>query len=584
MARFKLNAELKKLIGEVTGHRRLIAIVAITGVIYAGAYSRLALLLKDLTDFLGQGDTEKIKGTIGIALALALVSNVCKYFHLYLMNYITELVGQSLRNKLQYKFSQLSLSFHNSYTTGPGGLISRTLSDVRTIQDGLRMVADIFLHPVLFVLLLGNLIYLDWKLTLFAFSSLPFIAILLKNISRSIRKYTPMGFQYLEKMAGIIKETLDGVRIIQAFNLAPIIEKKFRDVGTSYTDTRKMVHSRTELAGPLTEMIATSIFMIVLFYITKEVALGKATTGSFMAYTTSLLMLNPSLKRAQETYVRIQEVLVAAGRIYQIVEAPHEVATGELGRLFPENWEKISFKNVSLTLGGNNVLEQVSFEVHRGDTVALVGESGSGKSSILNLLLRFFEPTSGEILVDNVSLEKFELKSLRNHMALVSQDVFLFNDTIQNNILAGSSERSDTEVVEIAKSANAYDFISKMPNDFQTVVGDRGGLLSGGEKQRISIARALFKNAPILILDEATSALDSSSEADVQRGLEALMKGRTTFVVAHRLSTIQAVGRIYVMKSGRIIEVGTHQELLKAQKEYFRFYQLQNSGADPTPT
>jgi len=574
-----VKTEIKKLLLEVTQNRRLITIVGITGVLYSVAYSRLALLLKDLMDLLSQGNVQGIQRAIWIALALSLLSNINKYFHLYLMNYITELVGQNLRNKLQAKFTRLNLSFHHNYSTGPGGLISRTLSDVRTIQDGLRMVADIFLHPLLFVLLLGNLFYLDWKLTLFAFSLLPFILLVIRKIASGIRKYTPMGFQYLEAMASVIKETLDGIRIIQSFNLGPLLEDKFNSIGKKYTDSRRSVHKRSELMGPFSELIATGVLMLVLLYITYQVSRGEATTGSFLAYVTSLLMLNPPLKRAQETYVRIQEVLIASERVYQIIEAPHEVTESESGLPFPEDWRVIRFQNVCLRFGEIEVLKNVSFEVRRGEKIAFVGESGSGKSTILNLLLRFYEPTSGSIQINGVSISDLILRDLRQHIALVSQDVFLFNDTIEKNILAGNLERSSSQrLVDSAKHANAHDFIERSNKGYQTIVGDRGALLSGGEKQRISIARALFKDAPILILDEATSALDSTNELEVQKGIDFLMSGRTSFVVAHRLSTIQNVDRIYVIKSGQISEIGKHEELLKKQGDYYRFYQLQSMG------
>jgi ATP-binding cassette subfamily B protein/subfamily B ATP-binding cassette protein MsbA len=440
------------------------------------------------------------------------------------------------------------------------------------------MVADIFLHPLLFLLLLGNLIYLDWKLTLFAFAALPVIVVILKSIAKSVRKYSPLGFQQLESMTSVIKETLDGIRIIQSFNLGTIISKKFERLGQEFTDSRKMMHSRGELAGPMAEMIATLIFMMVIFYITQKVAAGEATTGSFLAYTTSILMLNPSLKRAQETYVRIQEVIVAAGRVYQIIEAPHEVHESTKNLDFPKDWKKIKFNNICLFFDEKKVLDHVSLEVNRGETIALVGESGSGKSSLLNLLLRFYEPSAGEILIDNEPIQSFNLLGLRKNIALVSQDVFLFNDSITANIQSGDLTRPQAEIERVAKLANAHDFISKMPKRYDTYVGDRGGLLSGGEKQRVSIARALFKDSPILILDEATSALDSTNEAEVQKGLDTLMEGRTTFVVAHRLSTIQNVDRIYVVKLGRLVEVGTHENLISKQGEYFKFYQLQGGA------
>ena len=571
-----MQSEVKRLINEVRPYKKSVLLIGVAGVIYAASYSRLALMVKELSDALNVGDPKHMLSIAGVAIGLALLAAVSRYYHIFMMNYIAEVVVQGLRQKLQQKFMRLSLSFHNNYHTGAGGLISRILNDIKIIQDGLRMVADIFLHPLLLCLLVGNLFYIDWKLTLFIFLVVPVIVLFLRSISRSLRKYSPMGQDNLERMTSTIKESLDGVRIIQSFNLESMMGKKLVDESNDYLSIRKKVHSRVEVAGPVTEFIATGVVLSVLIYSSYEIAAGRATPGAFMGFVTSLLMANQPIKKFQESYVRIQEVIVAAKRVFAILDDPHEVPESTANLPFPKDWKTITYKNVIFSYGHEQILKGINLEIKRGELIALVGESGSGKSTIVNLLERFFDPTSGEILIDNIPIQSINLKELRKNVALVSQDVFLFSDTIENNIWAGDFSKPKDNVIAMAKSANAHEFIMKTPGGYQSRVGDRGSLLSGGEKQRLSIARALFKDAPILILDEATSALDSASEIEVQRGLDLLLQDRTALVVAHRLSTIQKADRIVVLKAGQIVEIGRHDELLLNKGEYHRFYTLQS--------
>ena len=569
--------EVKKILKEVKPYKKHITIIGISGVAYALAYSRLALMVKSLFDSLSASKHDEILHLVPIALGLALVAAVGRYFHIYLMNYVAECVTQNIRQQLQKKFMHLSLSFHNTYASGSGGLISRILNDIRVIQDGLRMVADIFLHPLLFIFLIGNLFYIDWKLTLATMLMLPLIAGVLKSISRSLRKYIPPGQEALERMTSIIKESLDGVRVIQSFNLEKEMNRRLIKESDGYLAARKKVHSRLEAAGPITEFLATALVLMVLLYTSYAVANGTATPGTFLGFITSLLMINQPIKKFQESYVRLQEVVVAAERVYSIIEAPHEVPASKANKPFPVDWKKITYKNVSFGYGGEMVLKGIDLEINRGEVVALVGASGSGKSTIVNLVERFYDASTGDIYFDDVNILDINLQDLRKHIALVTQDVFLFSDTIENNIWAGNFERSKDDVVKMAKLANADNFISRMPKNYQSMVGDRGGLLSGGEKQRVSIARAMFKDAPLLILDEATSALDTASEIEVQKGLDHLMEGRTALVIAHRLSTIQKADKIVVLRDGRIVEIGTHKTLLEGEGEYFNFHTLQRS-------
>ncbi|WP_374076249.1 ABC transporter ATP-binding protein [Bdellovibrio bacteriovorus] len=572
-----MQVEIKKLIAELKPFRKTIIIVAITGIAYALATSGIAFLTKHLFDALSSSDHQRILRLIPLALLLALITAVSRYYHIYLMNYVAECVVQSIRQKLQQKFMSLSLSFHNNYHAGSGGLISRILNDIRIIQDGLRVVADIFLHPLLLIGLLGNLFYIDWKLTLGTMIAVPFIAAILKSISRSMRKYIPQERDALEYMTSTIKESLDGVRIIQSFNLEKDMADRLIKDSDKYLAIRKTVYKRQEAAGPATEFIATFIVLCVLLYTSFEVAAGRSTPGTFIGFLTSLLMINQPIKRVQEAYVRIQEVTISVQRIFSIIEDPSEVPQSPKNKPFPKDWKKITYKNVSFSYGKDMILKNVNLEINRGEVVALVGASGSGKSTIVNLLERFFDATSGEILIDDVNILDINLKELRRNVALVTQDVFLFSDTIEKNIWAGDYNRDRADVMAMAKLANAHDFIMKMPQNYQSRVGDRGNLLSGGEKQRISIARAMFKDAPLLILDEATSALDTASEIEVQKGIDHLMEGRTALVIAHRLSTIQKADKIVVLKNGQIAEVGSHQKLLNQQGEYFRFHSLQHT-------
>ncbi|MBS1968934.1 MAG: ABC transporter ATP-binding protein [Bdellovibrionales bacterium] len=571
-----MKSEISRILEEAKPYKKTLIIVALTGIAYAICSGTTLAQLQYLVDAL---TAKNIDGAVNIGfkiLGLAVIVAVSRYFHIFLMNYVAECITQNIRQRLQQKFMHLSLSFHNTYSSGSGGLISRILNDVKVIQDGLRMIADIFSSPLLMLVLFFNLFRTNWQLTLCLLVVVPIIGIFQKNISRSLRKYLPLGQETLEKMTSTIKESLDGVRVIQSFNLEKTMATKLVNESQDYLSIRKKIHARVEAMGPVSELIATLLILGVLLYISTEIGSGRATMGSFITYVASLIGLNMPLKKFQESYVRIQEVIVSAQRVYAIVDNPNIVRESEKNLPFPKDWKQIVYKDVSFAYGKDLILKNVNLTINRGEQVALVGESGSGKSTIVNLLERFFDATSGEILVDGTNILDFNLQALRKNVALVNQDVFLFSDSIERNIQAGDFERSLNDVPAMAKMANANDFIMRMPHGYQSLVGDRGNLLSGGEKQRISIARALFKDAPILILDEATSALDTASEIEVQKGLDHLMEGRTALIIAHRLSTIQNADKIVVLKSGQIAEIGSHQQLLDSKGEYFRFYSLQH--------
>lgn len=570
--------EIKKVLVEVKPHWKRVIVIGLTGVIYAACYAKLMYMIKDIESSFRSGNTNQIRDVSILALSLALTVSVCRYFHIYLMNITAEQVVNQFRQKLQNKFLNMDLKFHADYASGSGGLMSRIMNDIKVIQDGLRMVADIFREPLLALFLVINLFSLNAELTMTLFLIVPVILYFLRQISRSLRKYVLNGQEHLEKITATIKESLDGVRTIQSFNLEKTLNQKLKSETDYYFEIRKKVHARLEIMGPVTEFIATCLILAIFFYFGSLVAAGKASVGDVLAYIASMLAVNVPIKKFQESYVRIQETVVATRRIHEIIDQPSELKQSAQPLPFPNNWKTIEFKNVYFSYGHQDVLKNFSLVIRRGEKVALVGESGSGKSTIANLLERFYDPSKGEILIDDIPLKQFSVEDLRRNIGLVSQDVFLLRDTLENNIWSGDFEKPKSLVEPMSKKAYAHDFIVKLSSQYQNQAGERGGSLSGGEKQRVGIARAFLKDAPILILDEATSALDSRSEVEVQKGLNTLMEGRTVIVIAHRLSTIQNCDRIVVLRQGEIVESGNHEFLLRSQGEYFKFHQLQNQG------
>lgn len=586
--------ELRLILKDLVAHKKKLIVVALTGIFSAAAKSSLPILVGLMMDSasgaMNSQNSQKLLKFLAdssmtiqplvfvalVALGIQILGALSRYTHIYSMNIIAERTSQNLREKLQNKFVHLDLKFHNKYVSGSGGLLSRTFNDVRIIQDGLRLFADLFSAPLTFIAMLTILFFLDYKLTLYILIAAPILGFLLKFISKGIRKYSLMGVEQLEKITSTVKESLDGVRTIQSFLLQDILRLRLRKEGEDFLNMRKKIHKRVEFMGPFTETLAAFIIVGIMFYFSKNIANGTTTVGTLMGFITAMLQINEPIKKFQEAYVRVQETRVSAVRVYSMVEEQSTIKEIESPEVIPQHWNTIEYRNVNFSYEqGQTLLANFNLKINRGQTVAFVGESGSGKSTIANLLARFYDAQSGDILIDRVNIKNLSINNLRKNISLVSQDVFLFSDSVEKNIQAGSPDYNFDKIVNSAKAAYAHDFISRLPNQYKTSVGERGNLLSGGEKQRVAIARALYKDAPILILDEATSALDSVSEEQVQNGLEVLMKGRTTLVIAHRLSTIQNADLILVLKKGQIVEQGKHAELLAGGGEYARLFYTQ---------
>ncbi|HRK06193.1 MAG TPA: ABC transporter ATP-binding protein [Pseudobdellovibrionaceae bacterium] len=512
---------------------------------------------------------------------LYLVWGLARYVHYRTLIMINERVVGDIRRSCVEQALRLNLSFHAKFDSGSGGLMSRILNDTQVLQTGLNFFGDVLREPLIALALLGWMLWLDWKLTLGLLAFLPVFVLITKQVSRSLRKYGHASREAMESVTADIKENLDGVRVIQSFGLEASMGARLKRSMANYLAQRNQIVAREEAVSPINEFLASILVMGLLIWVIQQVFGGQSSGSDFISFLIAAGQIQNPIKRLQESFVRVQQTLVVSERIFGLIESQDRVRQASTPRAFPENWQKISFDRVSFSYGNDPVLRSVSLEVKRGEVIALVGSSGSGKSTLVNLLERFYDPTSGKISIDEIPLNEIRLDELRSRIALVTQDVFLFRDSIEANIRAGKGNPDVGDqgaVLRAAQHAHAHDFISRIPQDYRAQVGERGGLLSGGEKQRISIARAFYKDAPILILDEATSALDSVSEMEVQKGLNELMEGRTVFVIAHRLSTIRSADRIVVLKQGEIVEIGRHDELLAKQGEYFRFHQIQASA------
>lgn len=566
--------DLSKLWPYIRFYKDILIIAYLLGIVMSVSIASVAKVVDLLfNDVFATKDAVMAIVVPALIPLIYIIHGVSRFFHMYIMRYTSDKITAQIQADLQDKYMGLSLSYYGKNESSR--LISKLVYDVRVVQSGFHFLSILVREPVTVLCLFAVLIYYDWLLTIYILAAGPILIYLLNIFSESVRKKSYSEQEAMEKVTAAIKETVDGIRIIQSFNLRQEMKKRFRFFLNKSLLLRKKIIKRQEASGPITEIVTATVIGLVLFYKGQQILEGTSNLGHFMAYFTALSLIQPSVKRLQESIVKLQPTLSATNRIFDILNIKDDVREISQSEPFPSSWEYIAFNNLSFSYEKIPVLKDINLKVRRGEVVALVGESGSGKSTLVNLIERFYDPTKGSIYIGNVDISKMTLQSLRNNIALVTQDVFLFNDTIKKNIESGrNSGKGSITVERAAELANAEAFIDKL-GGYEVTVGDMGGRLSGGEKQRISIARALYKDAPILILDEATSALDSASEIEVQRGLDHLIKGRTVFIIAHRLSTVVKAHRILVFKEGLIVEEGTHDELIKKKGHYFQFHELQ---------
>lgn len=553
-------------------------IIAMICMAFVASLSALqAYMVKPLLDKIFFEKNSTILNILPIALIAIFLA---KGFFYYGYNVLLEKVGQSvilkLRKKIYDHLLTLDISFFHNTPTGE--LISRVISDVTLMQTAVSHSLIGILKDCLQVIsLLGVIFYQDWKLASISMIFLPLSILPIVYFGRIHRSLSTKTQQTMAQVSNNLHEIIGGNRIVKAFCMEGyeslrffgIIEKLF-GIFITEAKVKSFSHSFMELVG--------GIFVAwVIWYGGHEVLADHSTPGTFFSFLTALVMIYEPIKGLSKVNSSVQQGFASATRVYTVLDTEPRILDSPSAENIPLMSEGIEFKDVTFTYDNKiTVLDHINLTIRKGEALALVGTSGAGKTTLVNLVPRFYETGAGQVLLDGRDIKNVTIKSLRNQIAMVTQQTILFNDTIRNNIAYGDPEKSEEDIINAAKAAFALDFINNLPDGFDTVIGEGGAKLSGGQRQRISIARALLKNAPILILDEATSALDTESEREVQRALENLMKNRTSMVIAHRLSTIRNSDRIIVMQNGRIVEEGSHDELLTKGGVYEMLHNMQH--------
>lgn len=486
-----------------------------------------------------------------------------------------ELVVQ-FREKLFAHIHHLPFGFFEENETGK--LISRINNDVAIMQSTVtRLLKEFLQNSVTLIGLMIWVFYLKWDWALMALIVFPVMIFPVSNIGRKLKKFSHKGQEILGNINATVLESFSGVKIVRAFGLEPRELKKFQNYNDDYLKVMKKNVKYVEMTSPFLEVLGVASSAFILWYGGSQVLSGEISQGTFLAFIVALFMMYTPIRILFKIMASVQTSLAGAERVFEILDLPEEKVREGQKELIDFKG-KIEFQDVcfSYPSRAKMVLDKINLTVNKSEVIAIVGMSGAGKTTLVDLLFRFFDVTSGKILIDGEDIQNFKLSSLRSHLALVTQETFLFNDTILNNIAFGKEgESTREEILDAAKAAHVDYFVEHIEEGYETLIGERGVKLSGGQKQRIAIARAILRNAPILILDEATSALDSESEKLVQDALHNLMEHRTSFVIAHRLSTIKHANRILVMDDGKIVESGTHQSLLASSGLYQKYYNMQ---------
>ena len=552
-----------------------VSIAAIlTLAIVAATEAGIPALLKPLLDhgFGTKGSLSARWIVPSAVIGLALVRGLAQYASGYLLQYVSNKILLELRLKMFERMIHASVGFFQRETAST--VINAIVFEVNQILGVLLSVLVTSVRDSLTVVfLLGYLFILNWRLTLIVAVLLPAIGWLVSKINRRLRRLNREHQALTNELSYIVEETVGGYKVVKVHNGEQYEMDRFGEMSKRLRGYQMRMTISGGLAQPLTQFLASIALAIVITIAVVQASHDQTTVGGFVAFVTSMLLVISPLKHLIDVNQPLQRGMTAAELIFGLIDEPAEPAGG--GKPLERARGEIEFRNVSFDYGnGRPILESVTFSAAPGEMIALAGPSGSGKTTLVNLLPRFFDPSSGEILVDGVPLPEYDIHALRSQIAMVSQDVTLFNDTVANNVAYGETA-DPARVEEALRAANLWDTIAALPEGIATLVGDNGMKLSGGQRQRLAIARAIYKDAPILILDEATSALDSESERHVQAALETLMKGRTVLVIAHRLSTIERADRILVMEAGRIVERGSHQQLLEQRGLYAHLHQIQ---------
>jgi subfamily B ATP-binding cassette protein MsbA len=522
------------------------------------------------------GEQYSLLLVVVIVITTFLFKNLFNYLASNHLTVLKNGVLKDLRNKMYDKIIELPISYYSEKRKGD--VMARMLGDVNEVQNSFFAILELIVkEPMTILFTIGVMLYISTKLTLFVFVFIPLSGFIISKIGKSLKaKSEKLQFEggYL---ISIVEESLSGLKIVKSYNAESKFKEKFNDSVNRMKQFSDSIGMKNNLASPLSEFMGIIIIAVLLWYGGSLVLVEKVLEGSdFIAYMgLAYNILTPAKSISKASY-SVKTGMAAAQRVFEVLEVENEITDAKNATEKTTFESKIELANINFRYENENVLKDFSLEVKKGETVALVGQSGSGKSTIANLLTRFYDVNEGKITIDGTDIKNMKLHSLREMIGLVTQDSILFNDTIKANIALGKNGATEEEIIEALKIANAYEFVQDLPNGIHTNIGDSGNKLSGGQKQRLSIARAVLKNPPIMILDEATSALDTESEKFVQVALENMMQNRTSIVIAHRLSTIQKADKIVVMQKGKIVEQGTHDELLSLNGMYSKLVLMQS--------
>jgi subfamily B ATP-binding cassette protein MsbA len=558
-------------------YRLTLAAAMFCMVIVAGLSAGQAYMVKPLLDKIFFEKNTLFLNLLPLALViLFLMKGAFYYGYTFLLEKVGQGVVRDMRNKIYSHIHTLPISFFHKTPTGE--LISRVISDVTLVQSAVsHAVVSSIKDIVQIFALLGVVFYQNWKLASMSMLFLPVAVIPIILFGRIHRRLSTKSQERTANVSNILQETITGNRIVKAFCMEDYEVKRFSGIvqklyGVFIKDTkvRSLSHALMELLGGV-------FIAFVIWYGGNEVLNGVSTPGTFFSFLTALVMIYEPIKGVSRINSTVQQGVAASTRVFSILDEKVTIDDSPDAKPLLPLKDSVEFKNVSFSYDGRvPVIKNLDLKIKAGEVLAIVGSSGGGKTTLVNLIPRFCDVTEGSITIDGKDIRDATLKSLRGQIAIVTQQTILFNDTIRNNIAYGDLERSEEEIMDAARAAHALEFIQHLPDGFDSVIGESGAKLSGGQRQRLSIARALLKNAPILILDEATSALDTESEREVQKALENLMRDRTTFVIAHRLSTIRNADRIIVVQDGKIVEEGDHETLLQKKGAYEKLHNMQN--------
>ncbi len=566
--------------------RLLLAIVCSAGVAAGqGATAMLvAPLLQDIfIDFNAESRVMLPLTLLGITILKACFS----YGQSYLMGYVGQWLIADVRQRLFVHIVRLPIRFHDANSSGR--LMARVVSDVNEMANAIPSVLkDIFQQGLTFVALIGVAFYQNWKLATVVLVVLPLSTFVLIRVGKRIRKLSRRGQESIGSMASVLKEAFTGIKIVKAYGQEDREGQRFSEMNKAYRRLQVKSSQASAISSPMLEIIGSFGVAFIIWYGGGLVIAEEMKFGEFSSFLAALFMAYGPIRKMSGANASIQKALASGKRVFAVLDLDSELAKDEGKQMLPLITRKLDFSNISFSYEGASEpsLQTINLTVRVGEVVALVGASGSGKTTLVNLVPRFYRPTDGKVMIDDMDIRLVDRSSLRRQIGIVSQETVLFDDLIRNNIAYGRPDATEEQIIEAARAAYAWEFIERLPQKLETFVGENGLKLSGGQRQRLAIARAILRDPPILILDEATSALDSESEKLVQQALANLMKGRTTLVIAHRLSTVQHADRLVVMQKGRIEEIGTHAELLQKGGVYTRLYQTQFQLAqlDPLPS